>query len=123
KKKNRQLLTEPWSATWTVSYKIPRINITMDYTGNVYGRMLLPLLSETDPRPEKSPVWTIQNIKISKKIGPAVELYGGIKNLLNWTPARNAPFLIARAHDPFDKEVIFGTDGMPLATTDNPYSL
>ena len=27
-----------------------------------------------------------------------------MKNLLNWTPARNNPFLIARTQDPFDKK-------------------
>ncbi|HEY0055951.1 MAG TPA: TonB-dependent receptor, partial [Pedobacter sp.] len=29
------------------------------------------------------------------------EIYGGVKNLLNWTPARNQPFLISRTNDPF----------------------
>ena len=50
-------------------------------------------------------------------------MYGGIKNLLNWTPAKSNPFIIARSGDPFDKQVQYGTDGKVLQTTDNPYAL
>jgi outer membrane receptor for ferrienterochelin and colicins len=71
------------------------------------------LLSETDPRPSKSPVWSIQNLQLSRKLSKNFEVYVGLKNLLNWTPAKNAPFLIARANDPFDKNV----------HVDNPYNL
>jgi outer membrane receptor for ferrienterochelin and colicins len=111
--RNRQLLTENWSGTWTVSYKFISSGITVDYTGNIYGPMLLPLLSERDPRPSKSRSWSIQNIQVSRRFFNNFELYTGIKNLLNWTPAKNAPFLIARANDPFDKRL----------DTDNPYGL
>jgi outer membrane receptor for ferrienterochelin and colicins len=110
---SRQLLTENWSGTWTVSYTFPAMGLSVDYTGNVYGPMLLPLLSETDPRPGKSPVWSIQNIQLTKKMDQRFEMYGGVKNLLNWTPAKNTPFLIARANDPFDKRL----------NEDNPYNL
>lgn len=111
--KSRQLLTENWSGTWTVSYKEPLFGITIDYTGNIYGPMLLPLLSERDPRPGKSPVWSMQNIQFSRKVFSEFEVYVGIKNLLNWTPDKATPFLIARANDPFDKHL----------GTDNPYGL
>lgn len=112
KTRSRQLLTENWSGTWTVSYTFAGTGITADYTGNIYGPMLLPLLSTRDPRPAKSPVWSIQNIQLSKKFGD-FEVYGGVKNLLNWTPAKKAPFLIARAEDPFDKRL----------DQNNPYQL
>ena len=36
------------------------------------------------------------------------EFFGGVKNILNWTPWKNADYpIIARANDPFDKEVVF----------------
>jgi outer membrane receptor for ferrienterochelin and colicins len=47
----------------------------------------------------------------------------GIKNLLDWTPAKNNPFLIARSDDPFDRNVQFNTNGTIQATIDNPYAL
>ncbi len=119
----RPVLTERWSGTWTISYTFPGPGMSIDYTGNIYGPMRLPLLSPTDPRPEMSPVWSIQNIQLTKKIGSKADVFGGVKNLLNWTPARNVPFLIARTHDPFDKQVQYDAGGQIIATPDNPYAL
>ncbi|WP_093025969.1 TonB-dependent receptor [Pustulibacterium marinum] len=119
---NRQILTERFSGTWTVSYEIPKWFLSLDYTGNIYGPMELPLLSDLDPREPYSPTWSIQNIQFTYKKIKNLELYGGVKNLLNWTPS-NDPFLIARAHDPFDENVNFDTDGNVIPTENNPYAL
>lgn len=121
--KTRQLFTEKFTGVWTISYPLSRIRLSIDYTGNVYGPMRLPLLSDTDPRQEYSPWWSIQNLQLTKKLGKKLEIYGGIKNLLDWTPNRNNPFIIARANDPFDKQVQFDTNGQALKTADNPYGL
>ena len=43
--------------------------------------------------------------------------------MLNWTPNKSAPFLIARANDPFDEGVEYDTNGNVLATPTNPYAL
>ena len=51
------------------------------------------------------------------------ELYGGVKNLLNWTPNEGNPFIIARANDPFDREVTFDPSGNVGPTPNNPYAL
>ena len=82
------LLIESWSGTWLLSYNFHRLGISLDYTGNIYGPMKLPLISEFDPRRAYSPVWSIQNIQLTKKFSKQWEVYGGIKNLLNWTPAK-----------------------------------
>ncbi|MBL7758017.1 MAG: TonB-dependent receptor, partial [Chitinophagaceae bacterium] len=119
----RPVLTENWSGTWTFSYSFPAAGLTVDYTGNIYGPMRLPLISPLDPRAPNSPVWSIQNIQLSKKVVTGVELFAGVKNLLNWTPARSTPFLIARSHDPFDKQVQYDGAGQVLATPGNPYAL
>jgi len=119
----RPVLTERWSGTWAITYTIPASGLTIDYTGNIYGPMRLPLLSATDPRPEFSPVWSIQNIQVSKLINRQLEIFAGVKNLLNWTPAKNVPFLVARSHDPFDKSVEYHVDGTVKATAENPYAL
>ncbi len=123
RKKIAVLLTEKWSGTWALSYSFPASGITIDYTGNIYGPMQLPLLSELDPRSPVSPVWSIQNIQFTKKISTHTEIYAGVKNLLNWTPAKNNPFIIARTHDPFDKQVQYDAGGSVVATAENPYAL
>ncbi len=119
----QQLFTEKFTGVWSASYTLKRLGMTIDYTGNLYGPMRLPLLSDTDPRPDRSPWWSIQNIQVSKSFNNGLELYGGVKNLLNWTPNKGIPFLIARAHDPFDKLVEWDGQGQPLVTSENPYGL
>jgi outer membrane receptor for ferrienterochelin and colicins len=116
----RQLLTESVQGVWSIGYTFGSIGLTADYTGNLYGPMRLPLLGELDPRDAYSPWWSIQNIQLTKKLGHAWELYGGVKNLLNFTPAANS---IARAFDPFDKQVEFGPNGQVVPTSNNPYAL
>ena len=121
--KTRPLLTENFTGTWSVSYQFNSINLAIDYTGNVYSPMKLPLLSETDPRNPNSPWYSLQNIQFSYSGWKNFELYAGIKNLLNFTPIRNNPFLISRTEDPFDKNVQYDSNGKVLVTTDNPYGL
>lgn len=116
------VLVEKWSAVWTLTYTTPVKGISVDYTGSIYGPMRLPLAGELDPRPAYSPVWSLQNIQLTWKTGK-MEIYGGIKNLLDWTPAKNAPFIISRPEDPFDKRVQYAADGKVMVTADNPYAL
>ncbi|WP_299054092.1 TonB-dependent receptor [uncultured Polaribacter sp.] len=96
--KTRQILTESFSGVWSISYKF-NDSFSMDYTGNLYGPMRLPLLGENDTRDPKSPWFSIQNIQLTKKINNSWELYGGVKNLLNFTPPANS---INSANNPFD---------------------
>lgn len=118
--KTDQILTESVSGVWKLSYTFQKSFIKIDYTGNLYGPMRLPLLSESDPRDEYAPYFSIQNIQVSKDFHTGWEVYIGVKNLLNFTPPANS---IARAHDPFDKQVDFDEHGEAIATPDNPYAL
>jgi outer membrane receptor for ferrienterochelin and colicins len=87
--KKTQLLTESFSGVWSISYKF-NPNFSIDYTGNVYGPMRLPLLGENDTRDEYSPWFSIQNIQLTQKFKNNWEIYGGIKNLLNFKPPANS---------------------------------
>lgn len=119
----QQILTEKFSGTWAISYRIADLFLDIDYTGNVYGPMRLPRLGDLDPRSEYSPTWSIQNIQFTFNKFKNIEIYAGIKNLLNWTPNKGNPFIIARANDPFDKNVQYDGGGNVKATPDNPYAL
>lgn len=121
--RTQQMLTEKFSGTWVVSYTFNRLNLTVDYSGNLYGPMRLPLVSELDPRLPYSKTYSIQNIQLTYKGFKHFELYGGVKNLLNWTPNKNNPFLIARSNDPFNKNVQYDANCSALATPENPYGL
>jgi len=121
--KTQQILTEKITGTWSISYRIKPWNLGIDYTGNFYGPMRLPLLGPLDPRNGTSPLWSIQNIQFVFSGMRSIEWYGGVKNLLNWTPNKGNPFIIARTQDPFDKQVVYNANGQVQATPDNPYAL
>jgi outer membrane receptor for ferrienterochelin and colicins len=116
----RPVLTEKFTGVWSFSYEFAKADVSIDYTGNIYGPMRLPLLSSDDPRAPVSPVWSLQNIQVTKKFRSGLQIYGGVKNLLNFLPPANA---IARPNDPFDKHVQFDPQGQVIATPDNPHRL
>lgn len=98
--RENQILTPNFSGTWTISYSFPKSNLTLDYTGNLTGPMRLPVVPD-DYRPEFSPWFSIQNLQLTKRFKNGLEIYGGLKNLLNFIP--KDPIL--RPFDPFDKNV------------------
>lgn len=117
---HRQLLTESFQGVWSLGYQFRKQRLKVDYTGNLLGPMRLPLLGDLDERSPYSPWHSIQNIQITKDWKSQWQFYGGVKNLLNFTPPANS---IARAFDPFDKGVKFDQSGVPMATPDNPQAL
>lgn len=119
-KRVQQIFAERFSGVWTIGYHFHPMELTLDYTGNVYGPMRLPLLGPLDDRQEYSPWWSLQNIQLTKRFGYKWELYGGVKNLLNYRPPSNS---IARAFDPFDRGVVFDDAGSVIPTTTNPKAL
>ncbi len=99
--RSNQVHAPNFSAVFGASYKFKRFyNINVDFTGQVYGPMRLPVLPN-DFRPAYSPWYTLQNIQLSKNFDRRLELYFGVKNLLNFLPKDP----IMRWFDPFDKNV------------------
>ena len=121
--RRQQILTEKFSGTWALTYTNLKNNFTIDYTGNIYGPMRLAVLGPLDPRQKNAPIWSIQNIQFTFKKFKNIELYTGLKNILNWTPNKGNPFIIARADDPFDDNVSFDNNGSAIVTANNPYGL
>lgn len=115
----RQLLTEKFSGVWNLSYQIPGTELSVDYSGNIYSPMRLPLLGPLDDRSEYSPWFSIQNLQLKRSF-QSLEIYGGVKNFLNFTPPANS---IARSFDPFDKNVLFDSFGQVIPTIENPQAL
>ena len=97
--KTMPYLTERFQGVWKVEKKWITNDIILDFTGTITGALKLPTLSHLDPRPSYSDPFSILNIQLTKIWNNSVESYGGIKNILNFTPPRNS---IARSFDPFD---------------------
>jgi outer membrane receptor for ferrienterochelin and colicins len=116
----RQLLTERFSGVWSVGYTFKKSGLKLDYTGNLIGPMRLPLLGDLDDRPEYSDWYSLQNVQLTYPFADKWEIYGGVKNLLNFLPPPNS---IARAFDPFDRDVVFDREGQAVPTPSNPQAL
>ncbi|WP_118974520.1 TonB-dependent receptor [Taibaiella koreensis] len=97
--RSNQLFAPKWSGNYAITYTLPYRWI-IDLTGQLNGPMRLPLQKD-DYRPEYSPLYCLANIQLTKKIGSGLELYGGVKNLLNFVPKET----FMRPFDPFDKQV------------------
>ena len=112
-------LTEKFSGNYQLNYTLYNPKITIDISGTVIGPMKLPLLGELDTRATYSPIINIVNLQATYAI-KTIEVYAGIKNILDFKPASNS---IARAFDPFDSGVEFGANGQVIATPNNPNAL
>lgn len=110
-----QLQAPKFSGTFTVSYTTPKLGITYDLTGRVYGPMYLPVV-ENDFRAAMSPWFGLLNVQVSKSFNN-LEVYAGVKNLLNFIPKN--PLL--HPDDPFDRPggKYFDANGAPRPDT-NP---
>lgn len=87
-----------FSATFSAGYSIRKLGLSFDLTGRINGPMHLPVVPN-DFRPEKSPWYCILNLQATKIFKQNVELYAGVKNLLNFIPIHP----ILRPYDPFNK--------------------
>ncbi|SMO49100.1 TonB-dependent receptor [Solitalea koreensis] len=92
-----QQFAPKFSGTYSVSYSLNKIGLSIDYTGRLNGSMYLPVQKPYDIRSEKSPTYTIMNLQVTKKFSNGLEVYTGVKNLLNFIPKNP----ILRPEDPF----------------------
>jgi outer membrane receptor for ferrienterochelin and colicins len=97
--RSRQLQSPEWSGNIIIGYHLSKYRTSIDMTGNWYGPQRLPILPN-DFRPEYSPWFCLLNIQITKKFRKQIEVYAGLKNLLNFVPEHP----IMRAHDPFNRQ-------------------
>lgn len=97
--RTQQLHAPKWSGNYLISYSLPK-DFSVDFTGTWSGPMRLPILAN-DYRPEYSPWFTIANIQVTKKFDRGFEVYGGVKNILDFVPK----YALIRAFDPFNNHV------------------
>ncbi len=98
--KIQQIRAPRWSGTFTANYTHTPSRLSFDLTSNWFGPQRLPIVPN-DFRPEYSPWFALLNVQVSRKFRYGIELFGGVKNLLNFVP--KDPIL--RPFDPFDRTV------------------
>jgi outer membrane receptor for ferrienterochelin and colicins len=97
--REQQFFAPAWSGTFTAAYDLPS-GTTLDLTAQWYGPMRLPILPN-DFRPEFSPWYALVNVQVEQRLNDRFELFGGVKNLLDFVP--DGPLM--RPWDPFDRTV------------------
>jgi outer membrane receptor for ferrienterochelin and colicins len=95
----QQLHAPTWSGNCIASYT-PHKKWIIDFIAKWTGPMRLPILAH-DFRPEYSPWFCIANLQLTYKVNKQIEIYMGVKNLLNFVPQNP----IMRPFDPFDKNI------------------
>jgi outer membrane receptor for ferrienterochelin and colicins len=83
--KIRQKKTPIFTTNYAISYTHPKTQIAFDVTGNIYGSMDIPLITD-DIREANSPVFNISNLQISRRFNNGLQIYAGVKNLFNFFP-------------------------------------
>ncbi|MEA5457782.1 TonB-dependent receptor [Arcicella sp. LKC2W] len=83
--KIRQKKTPIFTTNYAISYTHPKTQIAFDFTGNIYGSMDIPLITD-DIREANSPVFNISNLQISRRFNNGLQIYAGAKNLFNFFP-------------------------------------
>ena len=106
--KERQVFAPEFAGTYVIGYKIRPLGLSIDYTGKVMGVQRLPTFDAPNERPETSPWYVIQNIQMTKTLKHGLELYGGVKNLGNWT--QDSPLIAPERpfSDDFDTSYAWG---------------
>jgi outer membrane receptor for ferrienterochelin and colicins len=116
-----QVLAPGISLTSTLGYTTPNARWAFDLTGRINSPMYMPVVAN-DFRPEKSPWVPLLNLQVSYVLDMSRarwEIYGGVKNLLNFVPSISP---ILHSDDPFDRPggKYFDDDGNPRPST-NPF--
>lgn len=104
-----QFYAPGFSGTFAASYTLPKSNWSIDLTGRVYGPMYLPVIPD-DFRPPQSPWFSLINVQLNKPIQQRWQVYGGVKNLLNFIPKHP----ILHPEDPFGERFDASYNYAPL---------
>ncbi len=69
--------------TFSATYNFERWPVTVDYTGTVTGPMRLPSYDEPFARPDRSPTFSLHNLRAAWRGGTGLELYAAVNNVFD----------------------------------------
>ncbi|MFT3901942.1 MAG: TonB-dependent receptor [Niabella sp.] len=111
KERNDFEFSPRWMGVYSVSYDFTK-KLTLDFTGEWKGPMLLPTQGEmetydengnitgsiTDPRSEHSPWFTKMNLQLTYRLNNGLQFYTGVRNIFDYVPKG----LLVNVKDPFN---------------------
>lgn len=96
--REKQLFVPAFSGTFSLAFEWKRAKLSFNYTGKIMGPQHLPEFNSPYERPAISPWYSQQNFQVTKKFSSPLEIFGGVKNLLNWTQ----PTPLINPQNPYD---------------------
>ncbi len=99
KMKKAQIFSPAFSGTLTLNYSLKRLKTEISFTGNLLGPKPLPAIDDHAAGSSMSKWYTIQNVQVRKRLLHGIEIFGGVKNIWNWT--QNQP--LVNPETPFDE--------------------
>ena len=82
--RDNEFYSANWQGTWSAEYVVGG-KISLDYVGSFTGPMRLPEYDPPFDRPTRSPSYTVHNLQATVSVKPGVDVYGGVKNMFNYT--------------------------------------
>ena len=81
----KELFAPSFSGVFSLSYQLDKYDVSIDWTGKVYGPMRLPTYNKPFNRADKSPWFTLQHLQLNKKLNGQLSIYSSVKNIFNYT--------------------------------------
>jgi outer membrane receptor for ferrienterochelin and colicins len=107
--KEEQLFAPKFSGTFGLNYDWKKAGLSLNWIGKVIGVQKLPTFAPAYNKSDKSPWYTVQHLQITKTIKKInLEVYGGMKNIFNYT--QESPLIAAEDpySDAFDTSYAYG---------------
>lgn len=98
KLKEEQLFVPAFSSTFSIGYEWKKAKLSINYTGKIMGPQKLPTYDAPFERPEISPWYSLQHVQITKRFKIPLEIFAGVKNVLNYTQ----PTPLINPQNPYD---------------------
>ncbi len=105
--KDREFFSADFMGTWSASYTLGDA-VTVDYTGSLTGPMRLPEYDAPFQRDTESPTYTIHSVQANVAVKPGFELYGGVKNIFDYTQVSPLIDPTDPFGDNFDTAYVYG---------------
>ncbi len=83
--RTEQDFTPLWTGQVSVSYDVEKPKLKVELSSKVTGPQYLPVFPEPFARATRSPVYTMFDLQVSRKISKKIGIYAGARNLLDYT--------------------------------------
>jgi outer membrane receptor for ferrienterochelin and colicins len=103
-----ELFAAAFKAVWSATYTLARPGIALDYTGTVVGPMRLPAYDAPFERATRSETYAVHNAMATWRGKNGVEVYAGVRNLLDYAQPSPITDPANPFGDSFDTAWVYG---------------